>query len=190
MNGPTAVTDDVAVLKQLVVRFRSCWRVAPIWGVSRGGERVKIGELVSHGGMCAVTAVGRARADVEDSTMTGTTTAGPFARLFGALLVFVLVVAAVPDCAMSRCESMHEKGTLSIAASHCSASCEDRDGTIATPAQNVSSDATFTPTLGSAFVATAEKIEPPAALWSSQDRQWSAAPASVAIYLCDRSLLI
>ena len=126
------------------------------------------------------------------NSMSRTTTAGPFTRVFGALLVFVLVVAALPHCAMACCcETMPAKGTLPTAAARCSGPCEDRNQTIATSPQDVSSDATFTPPLISAVVATAARVEPPAAaLWSPANGQRGAAPASLAIYLRDRSLLI
>jgi hypothetical protein len=43
MSGAAVAADDVAVLKQLVVRHKVCWEVVPIWHVPLGGEKVKIG---------------------------------------------------------------------------------------------------------------------------------------------------
>lgn len=115
-------------------------------------------------------------------------------RIFGGLLAVVLIVAALPHCAMACamacCETMPPEGTLPTTAAHCSGPCEDRNQTISTAPQNITSDATFTPPLISTFVATAAKIEPPAGHWSPRDGQRSAAPTSLAIYLRDRSLLV
>ena len=122
--------------------------------------------------------------------MTGTTTAGPQTRVFGALLVFVLVVAAVPHCAITSCGAMAAKGPLPIAAPPCSPGCEDRSGIVATSPKNLSSDPSFTLPLPATFVTTTAKVDPPAALWSSQDGQRGDAPESVAIYLRDRSMLV
>lgn len=43
MSGAVVAADDVAVLKQLVVRHKVCWEVVPIWHVPLGGRKVKIG---------------------------------------------------------------------------------------------------------------------------------------------------
>ena len=43
MSSAAVAADDVAVLKQLVVRHKVCWEVVPIWNVPRGGGQVKIG---------------------------------------------------------------------------------------------------------------------------------------------------
>ena len=124
------------------------------------------------------------------NSMSRTTTAGPFARVFGAILVFVLVVATLPHCAMMVCcEGMPEKGTLPTAAAHCSDPCDVRNQAIATSPQNVNSDATFGPLLLSTVVASA-RIPPPVVLWSPENGQRDAAAASLPIYLRDRSLLI
>jgi len=43
MSGAVVAADDIAVLKQLVVRHKVCWEVVPIWHVPLGGRKVKIG---------------------------------------------------------------------------------------------------------------------------------------------------
>ena len=125
------------------------------------------------------------------NSMSRRATAGPFTRIFGAILVFVLVVATLPHCAMTVCcEAMREKGTLPTAAAHCSDPCEVRNQAIATSRQNVSSDATFVPPLLSTVVASAARVQPPVVHWSPETGQRGAAAASLPIYLRDRSLLI
>lgn len=116
-------------------------------------------------------------------------TAGSLTRLFGALLVFVLLVAAVPHCAMACCEGMPAKGTLPTAAAQCSGPCGERNATIATSPQSVIPEASFSPPLLSALAAAATNIEPPATVFAVHDGR-TAAPSSVAIYLRDASLLI
>lgn len=43
MSSAAVAADDVAILKQLVVRHKVCWEVVPIWHVPLGGGKVKIG---------------------------------------------------------------------------------------------------------------------------------------------------
>ena len=125
------------------------------------------------------------------NSMSRTTTAAPFTRVFGTILVFVLVVATLPHCAMMVCcEAMPEKGTLLTAAAHCSDPCDVGNRTIATSQKYLSSGATLTPGLLSTVVASASRIQPPVVLRSQENGQRSAAPASLAIYLRDRSFLI
>lgn len=43
MNGAVAAPDELAALKDLVVRHKVCWEVVPIWHIPHPGERMKIG---------------------------------------------------------------------------------------------------------------------------------------------------
>lgn len=117
-------------------------------------------------------------------------TAAQFTRGFNALLVFALVIAALPHCAMACCETMPARGMLPTTAAHCSGACEDRDQTISTAAQNTTSDATVTSPHISTLVAATALIEPSSGLSFPQDAQSSAPPTSLAIYLRDRSFLV
>jgi len=150
------------------------------------------GNPASHEGMCAVTAARGASAQLClcVNTMVRPNTAVPYTRILSGLLIVVLLLAVLPSCATACCEAMHAKGTLATAAPRCFGPCEDRTRTVSTAPRNIPSDAGWTPTVISTATAIAADLEHPAGLGFLQDEQPSAATASLAIYLRNRSLLI